>query len=321
MSLVSVVIPAFNAQDWVCDSIRSVLNQTWKDLEIIVVDDGSKDETISKAESISDSRVRVFRQENKGAAAARNRGLTQASGHFIQFLDADDWLSPDKIEKQIAALKAAPRGSVASCGWGKFVENPRTIRIDVEPVWGLEDPIKWLVCSLTGGGMMQPGCWLVPREVIEQAGPWDEELSLHDDGEYFTRVLLNSAGNVFVEGPVVGYRQVKCSLSRQRGEKAVVSALDVCRSRAQQLLMRQDSMEVRSALATQYAAFQYEFAHFENKATDLARGLQEELGCEPVNCFGGFYFRKLNELLGFRRAMALREHWFLFKTSWATHGK
>ena len=154
--MISVIIPAYNAERWVGDTIRSVASQTWTDLEIIVIDDGSTDDTSAIAESVADPRQRVIRQKNAGAAAARNRGLREARGDHVQYLDADDLLSPNKLTAQMAALKGAPEGSVASCPWGRFSGSPESTVFLPEAVWEIADPIEWLTVSLGGGGMMQP---------------------------------------------------------------------------------------------------------------------------------------------------------------------
>ena len=306
MPLVSIIIPAYNAELWIAESIGSVLAQTWRELEVIVVDDGSQDATPEIVAGIGDPRVRLIRQENRGAAAARNHGLKLARGNYLQFLDADDLLSADKLELQMIELDGAPPDSVASCGWGKFSFDPMEVRVNAEPVWDVADPVDWLVCSLSGGGMMQPGAWLCPRRVVERAGKWDESFSLHDDGEYFTRVLLQASRNIFVEGPIVYYREVSGSLSRSTSRKAMESALAVCRSRHQALFAARDTPAVHRAIATQYAQFIYQFGA---DAPDLANSallLIEELNENPAGSIGGSGFRCLIKALGFERAWRLR---------------
>lgn len=105
--LASIVIPAFNAEAFLSETIQSVLSQTYSPLEIIVVDDGSTDGTPSLVEEYSDA-VTYFRQENQGVAAARNRGLSLAKGSYICFVDADDWLHPECIQEKVALLEARP---------------------------------------------------------------------------------------------------------------------------------------------------------------------------------------------------------------------
>src|SRR5690606_1936339 len=100
-SLVSVLIPAYNSAMWIGDALRSALDQTHENVEVIVVDDGSTDETLAVARRYESARMKVISQENAGGCAARNRALAEAQGTFIQYLDADDLLAPDKIERQM----------------------------------------------------------------------------------------------------------------------------------------------------------------------------------------------------------------------------
>src|SRR4051812_27885378 len=98
--LVSILIPAYNAERWIADTLRSAIAQTWDAKEIIVIDDGSNDRTLEIAKTFESPSVRVVTQKNQGAAAARNLGFSLCKGDYIQWLDADDLLAPDKIELQ-----------------------------------------------------------------------------------------------------------------------------------------------------------------------------------------------------------------------------
>src|SRR5438132_2627679 len=99
--LVSILIPAFNAERWIADTIESALGQTWQRKEIIVIDDGSTDQTLAIARQFACKAVSVTTQLNQGAAAARNKALSLSQGEYIQWLDSDDLLAPDKIAKQM----------------------------------------------------------------------------------------------------------------------------------------------------------------------------------------------------------------------------
>src|SRR5271170_1948910 len=103
--LVSILIPAYNAEAWISDTLRSAIAQTWEQKEIIVVDDGSTDQTLAIARRFESDSVRVVPQKNQGAAAARNTALSLCHGDYIQWLDADDILAPDKIARQMAELE------------------------------------------------------------------------------------------------------------------------------------------------------------------------------------------------------------------------
>src|SRR6516225_1986814 len=105
--LVSILIPAYNAQEWIADTIRSAIEQTWPCKEIIVVDDGSTDGTTEVARRFVSKEVAVVSIKNQGAAAARNHALQLSQGDYIQWLDADDLLAPNKIERQLGTLGEA----------------------------------------------------------------------------------------------------------------------------------------------------------------------------------------------------------------------
>lgn len=304
--LVSVIIPAFNSERWIEHALSSVVEQTWDNIEIIVVDDGSTDGTADVARKLKDRHTRVISQANRGAGAARNCGLVSAAGDFIQYLDADDMIGPTKLAVQLAALSREPPRSVASCAWARFTVDPGLAVVHSEPVWTVDDPVEWLVESLSGRGMMQPAAWLIPRDVADAAGPWNESLTLHDDGDYFARILANSSRNVFVSEAVVYYRDVPGSLSRRRTRDDIVSALTVARSREATLLSRRDDQAARRAVATQYAQFVYEFGSIAPDLAGSAMSAIRSLGEDPHNVIGGKSFRRLVSLAGFERASTIR---------------
>jgi glycosyltransferase involved in cell wall biosynthesis len=110
--LVSILIPAYNAEKWIGDTVRSALNQTWPNIEVIVVDDGSQDRTVMAAHRYAAGNLKVVTQANKGAAAARNHAYSLAQGDWIQWLDADDLLAPEKnrIAATIFQRRSGPHG-------------------------------------------------------------------------------------------------------------------------------------------------------------------------------------------------------------------
>src|SRR6476646_2026610 len=112
MATISIIIPAFNAQATIEETIASVQNQTFSDFEIIVIDDGSTDDTLRIVQQISDPHLRIFSYSNGGTSVARNNGISQATGDYIAFLDADDLWTPDKLERQLQALKTHSEAGV-----------------------------------------------------------------------------------------------------------------------------------------------------------------------------------------------------------------
>ncbi|MGO9305296.1 MAG: oligosaccharide flippase family protein, partial [Candidatus Korobacteraceae bacterium] len=205
--VVSILIPAFNAQEWIADTIRSAIAQTYEPKEIIVVDDGSTDETLAIARRFASGCVRVFTQNNQGAAAARNKAFSLSSGDYIQWLDADDLLAPDKIARQMSVVtQCQSKRTLLSSAFGRFKYRYHRAEFFPTGLWCDLSPVEWLTRKMGQNVYMQTATWLVSRELTEAAGPWDTRLLGDDDGEYFCRVLLASDGVRFVPEATVFYR-------------------------------------------------------------------------------------------------------------------
>ncbi len=205
--LVSILIPAYNAEALLADTVKSALAQTWARKEIIIVDDGSRDGTLAAAKKFESAEVKVVTQANQGAAATRNRAFSLAQGDYIQWLDADDLLSPDKVALQMAAAESAadPR-RLFSSGWGYFRFRPRQAKFVPSLLWENLTPLEWLQRKWENNLHMQTATWLTSRELSVAAGPWNSNLLGDDDGEYFFRVIRASSGVCFVPGGKVYYR-------------------------------------------------------------------------------------------------------------------
>lgn len=307
MSKVSIVIPLHNNADFIAEALRSCLNQTYANIEVVVVENGSKDQSYERAMSIKDARLQVYQIDKANAASARNFGYKKTTGDYITFMDADDILSENKIELQVAELKQQPTGYMSSCPWAKFTNKLDEAVITPQRVWEVNNPIDWCLHAWTGGGMMIPACWLIPRVLIEKAGLWNEDLSLHDDGEFMCRVLLASKGNCFVNNTVVYYRQVPTSLSRQNFNfKAASSALAVYKSYETSILAVDDTITIRKALAYNYLRFIYEFYPNHNILIQKAQKYLMQLNVHHLPQVGGKNFKILAKLVGFNTALKLK---------------
>jgi glycosyltransferase involved in cell wall biosynthesis len=251
--LVSILIPAYNAERWLGDTIQSALAQTWSRKEIIVIDDGSRDETLAIARKFSSNTVSVVAQENQGASAARNKAYNLCQGEYIQWLDADDLLAPDKIERQMAvAMKSVLKRTLFSGTWGYFMYRRSKARFFPTPLWCDLDPTEWLIRRWEGNCHMQTATWLVSRELTDAAGSWDTRLLGDDDGEYFSRVINVSSGIRFVPESRVYYRIMPGSrLSYIGRSKAKMEAQFLgMKLQIGYLRAREDSARVRAACVT-----------------------------------------------------------------------
>jgi len=225
--LVSIIIPAYNAKKFVEETIKSALEQTYDNIEIILVDDGSTDGTDTLFPAFEKQNVQCVKIKNGGASRARNIGLKKAKGEYIQFLDADDILAPDKIQKQIQKLDET-KGEVIYCLWSAFEtklpEQPRC-RFDQIPHPITQTGKELLVSFGEHNWYMPLFCWLTHKDVIERAGFWNEEISNNDDGEYFARILY-TAKTVISQQEILAYyrRTASDSLSTFNSEEKIDAA-------------------------------------------------------------------------------------------------
>jgi glycosyltransferase involved in cell wall biosynthesis len=249
--LVSIIIPAYNAERWIAETITSAVSQTWARKEIIIVDDGSSDRTLAVARRFESTlSVKVITQENQGASAARNNAFKLCQGDYIQWLDADDLLAPEKVAAQMQeAERVNDKRSLLSAAWGAFIYRVSKAQFRRSPLWADLAPVEWLIRKMGQNLHMQTATWLVSRELTEAAGPWDTRLSLDDDGEYFCRVLLASKNVRFVPGAQVYYRASgPHSLSSvSRSDKKLESQFLSMQLHIQYLRALEDSERVRAA--------------------------------------------------------------------------
>src|SRR6185436_4597190 len=206
--LVSILIPAYNSERWLAETLQSALAQTWSRKEIIVVvDEGSTDDTFAAARRFASTEVSVVSRSHRSAAAARNEAYSLCHGDYIQWLDADDLLSANKIESQMKAVAQSNNKNVLmSCAWGHFRYRPSEAKFVATALWNDLSPIEWLLRKMGENLYMQPATWLASRQLCEAAGPWDASIKVDEDGEYFNRLVSTSAGIRFVPEGKVFYR-------------------------------------------------------------------------------------------------------------------
>jgi glycosyltransferase involved in cell wall biosynthesis len=306
-ALVSVLIPCHNARPWLAATIASVRAQTWKRYEIILVDDGSSDGSDALARQLAGPDLALVQQPNGGQCAAFNRALRLAQGTHFEYLDADDLLAPEKLAVQLRRLGELSDGWIASGEWARFFESPSEARFVQEAVWRDLAPVDWLVTSWAGGGMMHGAAWLVPRAVAERAGFWDERLSLINDFDYFTRVLLQSQGVAFCAGARTYYRSgMAGSLSGTTSRRSWESAFLSTQLGTDALLRQEDSERTRQAAAINLQRLAYSAYPFAPDLVARAEQRIRALGGSDLQPGGGPVFQFLRHCLGWKLARRIQ---------------
>lgn len=209
MKLVSIIIPCFNAERWIAEAIDSALKQTYPQVEVIVIDDGSTDGSLDIIKRY-ENKIRWESKENQGGNYARNRGFSLSTGSYIQYLDADDYLLPQKIEKQTACLLES--GADAIYGdWRhqQHLDDGTSVLEGIKTSGYKEDVLE----ALLSGWWVSPACLLFTRTAVEKAGGWDEQLQAGQDRDFFTAVAMS--------GAVVVYQPECDSIYRRYGNVTV----------------------------------------------------------------------------------------------------
>lgn len=304
--LVSVCIPVFNGESYIRQTIECLIHQPYQNIEIIAVDDGSSDNTLTILRDITDSRLSYFTQATKGAAAARNTAFKKSHGQYVKFLDSDDLLNAKCIEAQVRRLAHSPT-CIASAKWGRFYNNDEsTFKLSPEKVWRDMNAVDWLIDSLvdSGGNMMQTGLFLIPRPIVQQAGLWNEELSLIDDFEFMCRVLTTSDKVLFCDGAVLKYRSGNNgSLSSRKKAKHMASALKSLELGLAKLLQTENSKRARLAAANCFQRWAYQFYPEHMELFRRAEMHAQELGGATVKPEGGRLVKTLTKMIGWKNAV------------------
>lgn len=233
MTLVSVIIPTFNSEKTIKETIESVLNQTLTNLEVIVINDGSQDSTLEIVKSINDSRIKVFSYLNAGANVSRNRGLTQATGEFVSFLDADDLWTPDKLETQLKALQENPKAAVAYSWTNSIDETGKFLRRGSYITANGDVYAKLLLLDFIESGSNP----LIRREALATVGGFDESLPAAQDWDMWLR-LAAKYHFIAVSSVQILYRVCHNSMSANmlRQESASLQVIEKSFAQAPQFL-------------------------------------------------------------------------------------
>ena len=309
--LISIITPCYNAASFLKEALSSVLAQTYQRFEWILVNDGSTDETEAIIHSCNDTRIRYYKQENKGQCAASNFGLNMAKGDYIKFFDADDVMNAQHLEAQLKRLNGRT-DALASCTWGRFYDDmPDSAHFIPEPVWKDMQSLDWIKQSLSlKYDMMGAWLWLIPRKVIEVTGGWDERLSLNNDFEFSMRLLMHVREVRFAGDAKLYYRSGNTSLSQRPSIKAFEAAILSTDLGCSYLLGKENSCFTRQVCADRYQEWLYRIYPSDQQLVAKLEKKIQELGGSKRQMDGGTVQQMLCNTLGWKLTKRLKN--FLF---------
>lgn len=229
--LVSIIIPTYNDGHIVSDAIDCSLNQTYDNLEIIVVDDGSSDGTDRLLKEKYGSRIKYIRQENKGLPNARNTGLSHASGKYLQFLDADDLIDQNKISIQVKQLQNISSIALAYCDYIRtdIADMKNVNEWKLNPVLQREKPFDDIMMKWETELSIPHHCFIFDTAIFRDYEiAYDEYLPNHEDWECLMNIFSLNPKIVFVDQPLANYRIRRESMcaNREKMRKGYLMAID-----------------------------------------------------------------------------------------------
>lgn len=309
--MVSVIIPVFNAMPFLKETLASVCEQSYTNIEIIAIDDGSTDGSLEYLISLKHKNLIVKSNINKGACAARNFGLEHSTGAFIQYLDADDLLSKAKIQLQVEALHKKVC-SIAVCNTKHFYDTIDNGKVTDQDFLFSTNDAKGFLLNLYGSNgahnMVQTSAWLTPKPLIEKAGPWDETLSKDQDGEFFCRVASRAQGVIYVPKALNYYRKHVngSNIASQKQRAHIESQLRALQSKSQQFDDVKHTKAYKNAMALQYKILAIDaYPNFKDVSKAALQVSDTLGGSSYLPVLGGRIIEAVKQIMGWRITKSL----------------
>lgn len=309
---VSVLIPCYNSANYISETLQSCLSQDYQNIEIIVVDDGSTDnsvEVIREWVSKYDN-IHLYLQKNSGVCRARNLAFEKSTGDYILYLDADDLISHDTVVNQVELLKGAENNVVATCAWGRFYASLDDFKLERQPIYKDYETAVELIEDLLNEGMFGLTCYLTPRSIIEKAGLWNEQLTINTDGEFFIRVLANTGKIRYSRQGCLYYRSNNPNSISQR-KPTYAKGLSLLHSYRLELEYLQSkqllTQRVKSGLIRSFQSVAYQYVQFHDIVAS-AKVCVESLDCSERKGrhIGGSMFYLMCKCIGFWNALIVK---------------
>lgn len=309
--LVSVIIPCFNAEKWLAEAIDSCLKQTYPNIEIIVVDDGSTDTSVEIIQSYGDQ-ITWITGPHQGGNSARNRGFTLSQGDYIQFLDADDYILPEKIARQVAYLEET--GADAVYGDWRYQYHLKTGEVQLSDI-ELSGAQSDLLESLLSTWWVAVASLLYQRKSVEQCGGWDETLQAAQDRDFLIAIALTGAQVIYQPGCYAIYRRYGSTTVSTSRMSVWLESHDRLMKKAEKQLSELDRLtfKYQCALAQSYFFLARNSIKFDSRYYSQFLEKTLDLFPEFQATNQGLIYTLIQTCFGFRQAESLTYRILLLK--------
>ncbi len=251
--LVSVLIPLYNAEDYIGGAIESCLNQSYKNIEVVVVDDHSTDQSLAVAKKYESDQVHVFVNPSKGAQSARNYAYQCSKGRFVKFHDADDYCTAGLIEKQVERMLKDGDEDTMVYSLLQQLESDGKMAIQTN-MKGKDylNPIDFAIDMLRYHAFFCPHCYLLTRKTVDAVGGWDEHVRIIQDRVYFVKAAEVASKVLFVEGEHAVWRVFDDGIHvhSQKTPDKMKNAIETICDMAMTVLRYKDNADTREVCET-----------------------------------------------------------------------
>jgi len=304
---ITIITTVYNKQKYLGQAILSVLNQSFKNYEWIIVNDGSIDDSESIILSFVDSRIKYFKTKNQGQSKASNFALKNSKGRYIKFFDADDVMNSTHLEEQMIMM-GNDNNILVSCKWGRFYEEFHdNVVFTPELVWKDLTNLEWMKTALSQKSDMMPAwLWLIPSDVIKKVGGWDERLTLNNDFEFSMRLLSSVKEVKFCEKAQIFYRSGISSLSNMTNLIYQHSAFLSCQLGCSYLINLEDTVQTKRLIANRYKQFLFRIYPQHSELSRQVEKIIFLLGGSDIKMEGGKLFLILQTILGWKNAAKIK---------------
>lgn len=306
---------AYNAERYISEAIESVLNQSYDTWELLIINDGSTDKTLDTVKKYEfNPKIKIYHQQNRGQCAATNLGLKNATGDFIQFLDADDTLHKDKLFNQINLQQNYDPQTITYSNWLNLDEKVTTLEKNNFKIHQKVNPLDWVTEMLDSGEMLANSCYLIPAGLVQNAGLYNESLTLNNDLEYFVRTVLCSKQIIYCDSAFTYYRRnVEASLVTRSDLESVTSEFEAKMLAAHHLISKDKKRKSVIAVAKLLTSFLYSNAiFFKTFYPKINSYIKNDLKLSRFPLVGNGLFTYFQKFFGFYITLFLKSLWIKF---------
>lgn len=303
--LVSILIPLYNAEAYIEETITKALKQTYSNIELVIVDDHSTDNSLKIAQKYASEKVHIYSNPKKGGNSARNYAFEKCKGEYIKFMDADDYCTNDMIEKQMERmLKDGDENTLVFSpvkmlyADGHLLLPPREIDKDYTP------GIELLIDIWREKGWNCPHCHLIHRNLFLKSGGWDETIIKNQDGEFFARVANKASKALSVKNVYAVWRQTGIGVSTKKTIETHASMIKSYEIISRLILNYNDGMEYRKICAKYIGLFVYNNYPEISPIMPMIYNIQKEIN-QPLTLPNRKILKFLRIIMGWKLALKI----------------